>query len=112
MKIEKKIKNIIWGIIYALPLILCVLSVYRTGDYTIYSTIFNEFNFSFISNSLHELEQIIDITFNSTLISIVSYYISVELVRIFYEFIVFIPNVARKFLGVFMKNKNRKKFFV
>ena len=104
MRTEKRVKAFFWGCVFALPLIIACLSVFRTGEYADFSTIVNGFTFDFINQALSGLENATQFTFNACLKSIVSYFVSVEILQIFYEVVVFIPQFARKWLEGFYAN--------
>lgn len=101
MKTEKKVKAFFWGCVFALPLIIAFLTVYRTGNYADVETILNGFSFGFIDQMLNSLETVTQFAFNDALKAVVSYFVSVEILQIFFEIVVFIPRFAKKWLEGF-----------
>lgn len=102
MRTERKVKSIFWGLLYSLPLVLLILSTFRTGNTENSLAIVQSFSFEFIDNIILSLSNSIDmLEFNPYLVACVSYFVSVEIIQIFYEFMVFIPKLARKWLEGF-----------
>ena len=99
--------NIMWYILYLLPLLIWLLVAYRTGEIVTLSTamssmgldIFNNNQILISLNEIFSTSGILPLFQSQDIIFYMSYFISVFLIHLFVDFILFIPRIAHKWLN-------------
>lgn len=98
-----------WYLLYFLPVIVFLLVVFRTGQFTTLSTAMSTCGLDVLVNnpvlvSLSEIfgeSGILPFFQNADLLYFFSYFISVFICHLFVDFILFIPRIAHKWLSKF-----------
>ena len=99
-RLSRKLDAVLWFLLALLPVIVYFVMYYRTGNAVPFSDYINDiWRFDFIAN-------IFESVFSSTgvfgssfaIVPYVSYLVSVEIMRVFFYVIAFIPRFAYKFL--------------
>lgn len=99
--------NLMWYLLYLLPLIIWLLISFRTGEIialsdAIASMGFNIFTDNQILITLSDIfatTGILPLFVTSDIILYMSYFISVFLIHLFVDFILFVPRLAHKWLN-------------
>ena len=98
--------NVFWYILYILPLILIALTFYRTGSLVNLSTCFSELGLSvFTSNTIYTTfidlfgsAGVLPLFSQPVIFEILTYFVSVFLLHMAVDFILFIPRIAMHWL--------------
>ena len=88
-----------WWFIWLLPLIGAVICFFM-GEAETYSDFVGfiaEFKFEFVADLLDDLESIITFSFPSVLKAYASYVVSVEIIHVFVDVMVFVPRFCHHF---------------
>lgn len=82
-----------WWFIWLLPLIGCVITYFMgtSSTYADFAAFIFEFRFEFIADILSDLENVVTFTFPDVLKAYASYVVSVEIMHVFVDVMVFIP---------------------
>lgn len=122
-RFAKKVDKVFWLIVSLFPLILVCFnlisligtdfgayvtsidSFIKEEFFVIFSTTINNFTCSPIADYIYELQTVANITIPDFLVDYLSYCAMVELIHVFFDFIVFIPRLCHKFLGGLYANE-------
>lgn len=101
-RIGVKLDAIFWWLIWLLPLIGVIVALAFGGDNTFseFSTFIEGFSFPFVRNVISDVETTVSITFPAVLTAYASYLVSVEIVHVLVDVLVFIPRFAHKLVDV------------
>ncbi len=110
MKIKKQnncFDNIMWYLLYLLPIILWLVVSFRSGTILSLSSAMSEMGFDILSSnqvytsliSIFDSTGILPLFTSPDIILYMSYFISVFLIHLFVDFILFIPRLAHKWLN-------------
>lgn len=104
-KIYTIIKSICFGFLFTLPIVVLVLTMFRSGVYDIsYSTtICNSFIIPFVSDTLNSLASFFNISSGSFVVLFFSYYISVFLYYLCIEILLILLDVIHYLYHYFEK---------
>lgn len=104
-KIYTIIKSICFGFLFTLPIIVLVLTMFRSGTYDIsYSTsICNSFIIPFVSSTLTSLANLFEVSSTSFVILFFSYYISVFIYYLCIEILLILLDVIHYLFHYFEK---------
>lgn len=94
---EKKLNNLFWFLIMLLPIFIYFITCLK-GEFIAFELFINNYSFSFITDILNDIFSN-TFVFNGVLIAYISYAFSVELIHLFYDFMVFIIRLAHKWIG-------------
>lgn len=97
-RLSDRLDIFFWWFIWLLPLIGAVICLFL-GDgntYADFAGFIAEFDFPFIYGILTDLQGIVGFTFPAVLLSYASYVISVEIVHVFVDFVVFVPRFCHR----------------
>lgn len=96
MRFKKKLDSLVWAIISFLPLFIYLIMTINNGVDISFSDYIASFSFGFIYDIITSIEVF---TFNLDLVALISYMASVEIIHVFYDFIVFLPRFAHNLMG-------------
>ena len=99
--------NVMWYLLYLLPITLWLVVSFRTGQLVTLSTAMSSMGLEILStnqifsslSSIFSIDGILPLFTNSDIILYMSYFISVFLIHLFVDFILFIPRLAHKWLN-------------
>lgn len=97
-RFEKKVDSFVWTFILLCPFIVYFIAYFRQETVLDFNTFISGYSFDFIYNMFSSIFTE-DLIFSDTLVRIISYMVSVEIIHVFFDFIVFLPRFAHKFLG-------------
>lgn len=88
-----------WWFIWLLPLIGALICFFMgsSNTYADFAGFIDSFSFTYIYDILTELEVYISMSFPAVLKSYASYVVSVEIIHLFVDVMVFIPRFAHRF---------------
>lgn len=94
-RFEKKADVIFWLLVTFLPIILYIVNAFSGISNDFFAFVGENFTFDFVANVFNDLFMT---AFNSTspVVNLLSYFVSVEILHILYDVIVFLPRFARK----------------
>lgn len=99
--------NLMWYLLYLLPLFLLLIYLVRTGTVVDLSTIFSDFGLDILTNnqilvalsSLFGSSGVVPLFASESILVYFSYFISVFVVHLAVDFLLFIPRLAHKWLN-------------
>lgn len=99
--------NLMWYILYLMPLILWALISYSSATYVTLSQSMTSLGLEILTTnqiytslmSIFSIDGILPLFTNPDIILYMSYFISVFLIHLFVDFILFIPRIAHKWLN-------------
>jgi len=99
--------NVMWYILYLLPILIWGIVSYRSGEFTTLSTAMTNVGLEILGTnqvytslaSIFAIDGILPLFTNPDVILYMSYFISVFLIHLFVDFILFIPRIAHKWLN-------------
>lgn len=99
--------NIMWYGLYLLPLLLWLLVSYQTGEFVTLSTAMSSMGLEIFTDNqilttlsdIFATTGILPLFASADIILYMSYFISVFLIHLFVDFILFIPRLAHKWLN-------------
>ena len=97
-RFERKLDALFWMLVSLLPLVVYIVNVYNGGTIDFFTFVNENFTFAFISQIF---EDVFLTAFESVfpLTSLLSYWVSVELIHCLFDVVVFLPRFARKAVG-------------
>lgn len=99
MRTKNKLDYIMWFVITLLPIIIYLILGWQGGFDVSFSTFLTDYRFDFVADILIDVLEVVNLQFSPLLVSLISYMASVEIVHVFYDFIVFIPRMAHNLMG-------------
>lgn len=98
---REKLDLFFWWLMWVLPFIGAILAVATSGshDYTAFLSFVQGFTFPFISDIWTDIEGVIQMTFPDVLRIYASYIVSVEIVHVFVDVMVFLPRLCHKMVN-------------
>lgn len=98
--------EIIWGIMWLLPLILLALVTFQTGQFVSISTAMEVSGFGVLSNNFlfNSLNSVFGVNgvvpmFSADILSYFTYFVSISLLHLFVDILLWIPRYAHHLLG-------------
>lgn len=100
--LRDKLDLIFWWLIWVLPFVGAVLVVATSGthDFSAFLSFMQGFAFPFITDIWLDIEATIGINFPEVLRVYASYLVSVEIVHVFVDVMIFIPRICHKIVEV------------
>lgn len=100
---------VLWGGLTLLPIFAMFIVMFRTGEFVTLSDAFSELGIGVLSNNfittgldgVFGANGVLPIFTNTAVFDFVAYYCFITLVHLFTDFIMFIPNYARKWINYF-----------
>ena len=107
--IEYFFDNIMWYLIYMLPLFILLFFVVRSGELITFSALFDSLGLSFLNDNLILITLtdmfgsggILPLFQSNDILIYMSYFVCVFIIHLFVDFLVFIPRLAHKWLNRF-----------
>ncbi len=99
-RFEKKVDRVIWSIILLLPIIAFIVCTFRNPSLNAFTQVMSAFKFEFVSNILNQIF-IGNYALPADLVNYLSYFVSVEILHVFVDFICFIPRFSHNLLEGF-----------
>ena len=100
--LRDKLDLVFWWLIWLLPLLAAFVCFFggegETGAQFV--SFMDSFTFSFISDMWLDIEALISITFPAVLRAYASYIVSVEIVHVFVDVMIFIPRICHNIVEV------------
>ena len=104
--IKNLFDNAFWYLLYLLPLILIAFSFYRTGNLVNLSTCFEQIGFNIITTNpiytslidVFGVSGVLPLFSQPVIFEILTYFISVFLLHMAVDFLLFIPRIAMHWL--------------
>jgi ABC-type spermidine/putrescine transport system permease subunit II len=100
-RFSKKLDSFFWFLILILPIVIYITISFNVGNSTDFSTFISSWTFPFISDIFNDIFTG-DLLFNPILVDYISYCVSVEIIHVFFDVVVFIPRLAHKLSGRFI----------
>ena len=100
MRFYKKIDCVFWFIVAVLPILVFVVSFFRSPETANFVTFISAYRFDFVANIFNQIFTD-NLVFPSVLVDFLSYFVSVDIIHVFIDFIVFIPRFAHKLTNKF-----------
>ena len=99
--------NVMWYLLYLLPIVIWLVVSFRTGNFVTLSNAMSSIGLEIFNNnqiftslmSIFAVDGILPLFVTSDIILYMSYFISVFLIHLFVDFILFIPRLAHKWLN-------------
>lgn len=106
--------NIFWYFIYLLPLIIYCFYCFRNGSFVSISSMFNNMGLSILEDnvifsslsSMFGVNGILPFFASNDILIYFTYFASVSIIRLFIDFLLFIPNLCRKFMLYFYQEED------
>lgn len=99
-RFDRKVDRVIWSIILLLPIIAFIVCTFRNPSLTAFTQVMSAFKFDFVSEILNKIF-INNYALPVDLVNYLSYFVSVEILHVFVDFICFIPRFSHDLLGGF-----------
>ena len=101
-KLNNKLDAIFWWLIWLLPLIGAFVCLWCGNDNSIadFTTFIQGFSFTFILDIISSMESMLSFSLPAILTAYASYIVSVEIVHVFVDVMVFIPRFAHKLVDL------------
>lgn len=93
---SKKLDLLFWWLIWLLPLLTAFICLAFGSDSVItdFTGIINTFRFGFIGDLFGSLEDLVNFEFPAVLVSYISYLVSVEILHVLVDVLLFLPRFA------------------
>lgn len=97
-RFERKLDAFFWFVVSMLPIILYIVNLYNGGSNDFFAFINDNFTFSFVKTVF---DDVFDVAFSSVspVTGLLSYFVSVEILHIMFDVLVFLPRFAKKMIG-------------
>lgn len=103
-KFEKKLYSLFWFIIIVLPLLLYFIMYFSTGTDLNFSDFISSYRFEFVANIFTDILNSATVAVPAVVCDFLSYFISVEIMHLFVDVVIFLPRFARCFMeGIYGK---------
>lgn len=90
-KFEKKLDSLFWWLIALLPILVYFISVFHVGaELSQFNSYVDLFTFDYVADIFNRIFTE-NLAFPSILVNYLSYFISVEIIHIFVDVVVFLP---------------------
>lgn len=92
-RIEKKFDILFWFLVDILPIVLYFVLNFRSASPVDFSQFISNFRFDFVADIFNQIFTN-DLVFPVVLVDFLSYFVSVGIIHIFVDFVLFIPRFA------------------
>lgn len=97
-KFHQKLDLFFWFLVAILPLIIFIVSTWNNPEALSFSEIIIPYRFNFIADIFNQIFTE-NLSFPVTLVDYLSYFVSVEIIHVFIDFVVFLPRLAHNLIG-------------